>query len=687
MAIELAKAYVQILPSAEGIKGNLENIMNGEADKAGKSAGSKLSSGIGSALAGGAAVIGAGMTAAVGAIGSLSKSALSAFANYEQLTGGVETLFKDSSDIVMKYAEDAYKTSGLSANEYMKTVTSFSASLLQSLDGDTEAAAQYAQTAIVDMSDNANKMGTSMESVQNAYQGFAKQNFTMLDNLKLGYGGTKAEMERLLEDAMEISGVEYDISSYADIVAAIHVVQKELRISGITAEEAAEAVANGTMTEEEAFEAMGTTAKEASTTISGSVASMKSAWTNFLTSMNGSPDQIQKSTDALVNSVVTTANNIIPKLTSIIPNVINGIGTLVQSLMPQIPAIINTLLPALIEGASSLMQQLVSILPDILASLSAVIPDLINAIMTMMPMLLEAALEIMMALGQGLIESIPVLIPAAVDMLFGLIDGILENLDMIIGLAIDLMTALALGLVDAIPKLIEKIPDIIIGLVDALLDPDNIAKLMEASVQIIIGLVTGLVSAIPKLIEAIPKILKAIVDGLRGGIDKIKEIGPDLVAGLWNGIKGAWDSLVSNVKGLGSKLLSGIKDVFGIHSPSTEFAEIGEMCHAGLDNGLSGIEETVADTKNLIADEMNDSFSMNAALNIQRNIGQAGSLRTPAPGGNDTARTIAGAVYEALSNMTLAASIEGKPTMKKFFDEMRIEAKLYKNRTGQEAFV
>lgn len=687
MAIELAKAYVQILPSAEGIKGNLEKIMNGEADEAGKSAGSRLSSGLGSALAGGAAVIGAGMTAAVGAIGSLSKSALSAFADYEQLTGGVETLFKDSSDIVMKYAEDAYKTSGLSANKYMETVTSFSASLLQSLDGDTEAAAQYAQTAIVDMSDNANKMGTSMESIQNAYQGFAKQNFTMLDNLKLGYGGTKAEMERLLEDAMEISGVEYDISSYADIVAAIHVVQKELRISGITAEEAAEAVANGTMTEEEAFEAMGTTAKEASTTISGSVASMKSAWTNFLTSMNGSPDQIQKSTDALVNSVVTAANNIIPKLTSIIPNVINGIGTLVQSLMPQIPAIINTLLPALIEGASSLMQQLVSILPDILASLSAVIPDLINAIMTMMPMLLEAALEIMMALGQGLIESIPILIPAAADMLFGLIDGILDNLDMIIGLAMDLMTALALGLVDAIPKLIEKIPDIIIGLVNALLDPDNIAKLMEASVQIIIGLVTGLVSAIPKLIEAIPKILKAIVDGLRGGIDKVKEIGPDLVAGLWNGIKGAWDSLVSNVKGLGSNLLSGIKDVFGIHSPSTAFAEIGEMCDAGLEKGLSGIEGTVADTKNLLADEMNDNFSMNAALNIQRNIGQVGSLRTPAPGGNDTARTIAGAVYEALSNMTLAASIEGNPTMKKFFDEMRIEAKLYKNRTGQEAFV
>ncbi len=686
MAIELAKAYVQILPSAEGIKGNLENIMNGEADKAGKSAGSKLSSGIGSALAGGAAVIGAGMTATVGAIGSLSKSALSAFANYEQLTGGVETLFKDSSDIVMKYAEDAYKTSGLSANKYMETVTSFSASLLQSLDGDTEAAAKYAQTAIVDMSDNANKMGTSMESIQNAYQGFAKQNFTMLDNLKLGYGGTKAEMERLLEDAMEISGVEYDISSYADIVAAIHVVQKELRISGITAEEAAEAVANGTMTEEEAFEAMGTTAKEASTTISGSVASMKSAWTNFLTSMNGSPEQMEASTNALVDSVVTAAGNIIPKLSTIIPNVISGLGAIVSSLIPEIPPMINSLLPTLVDGASQLVNQLVTVLPEILGSLSAVIPEVITAITTSLPLLLEAAIEIVMALGQGLIDSIPVLIPAAVDMIFGLIDGFLENIDKIINMAIDLMIALATGLIEAIPKLVEKIPEIIIKLVEALTNPETIAKLIEAAVQLVIGLAIGLVEAIPKLIAAIPKIIMALINGIKSGVEKIKEIGPDLVNGLWNGIKEAWSKLVSGVKDLGSKLLSGVKDIFGIHSPSTAFAEIGEMCDAGLEKGLSGIEGTVADTKNLLADEMNDNFSMNAALNIQKNIGQVGSLSTPAPGGNDTARTIAGAVYEALSNMTLAASIEGNPTMKKFFDEMRIEAKLYKNRTGQEAF-
>lgn len=192
---------------------------------------------------------------------------LDGYGEFEQLVGGVETLFGASSDVVMNYANNAYKTAGLSANQYMETVTSFSASLLQSLGGDTEAAAQYADMAITDMADNANKMGTAMDSIQNAYQGFAKQNFTMLDNLKLGYGGTKEEMQRLLEDAEKISGIEYDISSYADIVDAIHTVQVEMGISGITAEEAAAAVASGAMTQEEAFAAMGTTAKEAATTI------------------------------------------------------------------------------------------------------------------------------------------------------------------------------------------------------------------------------------------------------------------------------------------------------------------------------------------------------------------------------------------------------------------------------------
>ena len=441
MATELAKAYVQIIPSAQGIGSDLEDIMDDAAGKAGKKSGSTLLSGIGSTLAKGAAVAGAGLAAAAGGVTALSKTALSAFADYEQLTGGVETLFGDSADIIFKYAESAYQTAGLSANEYMETVTSFSASLLQSLDGDTAAAADYAQKAITDMSDNANKMGTSMESIQNAYQGFAKQNFTMLDNLKLGYGGTKAEMERLLEDAMEISGVEYDISSYADIVEAIHVVQTNMGITG-------------------------TTALEASTTITGSVNAMKSAWTNFLTSMNGTEDQMQKSTDALVDSVVTAAGNIIPKLSAIIPNIVNGIGNLITALLPEIPTILNTLLPAIIQGASALVQQLVTVLPQILKSLTETIPMLIDAIMTMLPLLLQAAIEILDALVQGLIQSLPLLIPAAVDMIVELADSLIDNLDLILAAAVDLVIALTVGIMDALPRLLEKLPELVTSLVE-----------------------------------------------------------------------------------------------------------------------------------------------------------------------------------------------------------------------------
>ena len=658
--INLAKAYIQIIPSTKGIAADLSNELGGEADKAGKGMGKKLASGIGAALSAGTKAIGAGLLTATGSIAALSKSAMSAYADFEQLTGGVETLFKDSADVVMQYADNAYRTSGLSANEYMETVTSFSASLLQSLGGDTAAAAEYAQTAIVDMADNANKMGTSMESIQNAYQGFAKQNFTMLDNLKLGYGGTKTEMQRLLEDATELSGIDYDIESYADIVAAIHVVQDNLGITG-------------------------TTAKEASETISGSVATMRSAWANFLTSMNRSPEEVSKATSDLVDSVVTMVGNIVPKLGSIVPNIITGLSSVIQALAPQIPVILEPLLPALLSGASVLLQELVTALPALLDVLSAVIPDAIAAIMTMTPMLLESALVIMESLASGLIESLPVLIPAAIDMIFTVVNTVLDHIDEVIDLAVDLIVALSEGLVNALPKLIEKIPVVIGKLVEALTNPEMILKLVEGAVKLVVGLAFGLVEAIPQLILAIPKIIKALVDGLAASVNKFREIGPDLVAGLWEGIKEAWSGLVSGVKDLGGKLLSGIKGVFGIHSPSTAFAEIGEMCDAGLAAGLSGMSGTVADTKKMLSDEMGTGFGVDTTMKVQRTL-QSNSY-TAASESSNLSSQIASAVYSALTGLTLNAEIKGTPNTQKFFDSMRAEAKLFKNRTGQEAFV
>ena len=272
MATELGQAYVQIMPSAKGISGSIQKQLDPEADSAGKSAGMKIGAGL--MVAATAAVAATGV-----ALGKIISSSLSEGANLQQSLGGIETLFKGSADKVKQYANDAYKTAGLSANDYMESVTGFSASLLQSMGGDTEKAAETANMALIDMSDNANKMGTSMESIQYAYQGFAKQNYTMLDNLKLGYGGTKAEMERLLADATKLTGVEYDINNLNDVYNAIHAVQEELGITGTTARESAE-------------------------TFSGSLASMKSAFSNVLGGLSLGQD-IQPALQALAETTST----------------------------------------------------------------------------------------------------------------------------------------------------------------------------------------------------------------------------------------------------------------------------------------------------------------------------------------------------------------------------------------------
>ena len=296
--------------------------------------GGKIKSGLATAAKVGAVAV----TAASAAVASLAKTSIEGFAEYEQLVGGVETLFKQSSDTVMGYAKNAYKTAGLSANDYMNTVTSFSASLLQSLGGDTKAAAKYADMAITDMSDNANKLGTDMSLIQNAYQGFAKQNYTMLDNLKLGYGGTKEEMQRLLEDAEKLSGIKYDISSYADIVDAIHVVQTEMGITG-------------------------TTAKEASTTIQGSVSSMKSAWKNLVVGISDDTQDFDQLVDDFVESVGTAADNILPR----VEKALDGVASLVEKLAPKIvqklPALVRKILPGIVSAASDVINSLMDALP------------------------------------------------------------------------------------------------------------------------------------------------------------------------------------------------------------------------------------------------------------------------------------------------------------------------------------
>lgn len=423
------------------------------------------------------------------ALVDLGKQSIQGFAEQEQLIGGVDTLFKESSAQVQQYANDAYKTAGLSANDYMETVTSFSASLLQSLGGDTAAAAQKADQAITDMSDNANKLGTDMTSIQNAYQGFAKQNYTMLDNLKLGYGGTKQEMERLLADAEKISGVKYDLSSYADIVDAIHVVQTEMGITG-------------------------TTAKEAATTIEGSANSMKSAWSNLLTGMSNENLDLDKLVQNVVDSMGTYADNLLPRLQTMLPRFAEGMTQLVNGLVPYVGPAMETLLPALVQGVGGLVSGIVQALPAAVEAISAVVPMLVEQLTVLLPQIVSAGVEIVASLASGIGENLPALIPAAVDAVIEVASGLVANVDKIIIAAGQLIGGLTQGLIEAIPHLVYRLPEIILAITSGLLK--GMASIGMVGQQLVEGLFNGIANAASWLYEKIKGWASDVLDWIKG---------------------------------------------------------------------------------------------------------------------------------------------------------------------------
>ena len=450
---------------------------------------------------------------------SIGKDALDSYADYEQLVGGVETLFKDNASTVEQYANNAYKTAGLSANDYMETVTSFSASLLQSLNGDTAKAADVSNRAIVDMADNANKMGTDMTSIQNAYQGFSKQNYTMLDNLKLGYGGTKEEMQRLIKDASKMQDVQKELGvtvdsnsmSFGNIVNAISVMQKKMGIAG-------------------------TTSKEASTTIQGSVASMKSAWQNMLTGIANDNAPFDDLINNLINSIITVGENILPRVKIIMDGVSTFILSSMQYLtshLPEITEIGIEIINSLIEG---IKQNLYSDENGmgIIAATITIMETLVDGIAEMLPSIISVGGEILIGFISGISESIPNLIDTAFNVIFELINGFLDNIDMVIDAGIQLISSLIFGIVDALPKLIEKAPEIIQKLFDALIR--NFPKIVQAGGRLISELVSGIIGSAFKLLEVAPKLISNMVNGFKQGLNEIKNVGKYLVEGLWDGI-------------------------------------------------------------------------------------------------------------------------------------------------------
>ena len=660
MATELAKAYVQIVPSAKGIKGGLEDAMNPAASSAGKTAGSN----IGSAIK--AAIIAAG-------IGTAIKQAVMQGADLQQSIGGIETLFKDAARTIITSANGAFRTAGLSANDYMETVTQSAAAMINSLEGDTAAAAQYSDMMITDMADNANKMGSSMQSLQDAYRGFSRGNFTMLDNLALGFSGTKEGMQDLLDAAQELSGVEYDIESYSDIVQAIHVIQQDMGITGATTAEAA-------------------------TTITGSFNAMKAALQNVLgaltlgqditPALEGLKDTVITFVDknlapAIVNIIKNLPRILIDAVTSLAPqllitgvvaatNIIQGMadgindGTQVTDMIEQISRTIETGLPMIGRAVANLFSQIANVTPQMIPQITAQIPNILDGIVTTLqiavPRILEAAVRLFHGIieaipvileqllpevenligniGDFLNENIPMILKAAISLFMAIIDAIgpiiealIENLPTIINTIIsvllenlpvllDACITLFMAIIDALPTIIQLLVREVPRLVDTIVNTliNNAPAILMAAVQILWGIIEAIPQVIAELIKQVPSIVSTIGQGLKDGIGSIAAIGRNLVEGLWNGISGAGSWLWNKVRSFARNILTQMKSALGIHSPSTLTAYQGKMLDLGLAKGIEGnmrpIQNAIDDVTRMTTNAFTSEMAFSTALGM-----------------------------------------------------------------------
>lgn len=492
MATDLGKAYVQIIPSARGISGMISNELGGEAMSAGTQSGSKL----GGALVGMAKrVIGAA------AIGKFIKDSIFQGGQLEQSLGGVETLFKDSSDKVKQYAAKAFETSGISANEYMQNVTSFSASLLQSLGGNTSKAADVADMAMRDMSDNANKFGSDMESIQNAYQGFAKDNYTMLDNLKLGYGGTKSEMQRLLADATKLTGVKYDINNLSDVYNAIHAIQGKLDITG-------------------------TTAKEASETLEGSFNSMKAAFKDFQGALTTGGD-----INATLSNLVQTTGTFLFK--NLVPMVGRLVGNLGLVILQGIPKLINALNPAI----DQIFTWLKSNFPRILQQGSELVGNLILGIINAQPELLSAAGNLVNSFVQFVLSNLPAIWETGKSLFFKLVDGIINVLPQIGDTALKIIT-----------EFINYVTN-------------NLPQILQSGIRILTELVNGIIQRLPMIGATVLKIAALFLATLLEKLPDILAMGVKLIVFLVKGIISMFSNVQNAMNNLGSSIIQAVKKV------------------------------------------------------------------------------------------------------------------------------
>ena len=603
MATELGTGYVQIIPSAQGIQGMIQKAMGTEVVSAGQESGQSFMAGFKGTVLKAVAALGIGAAIKAGI-----SSAINEGASLQQSLGGIETLFKENKAKVVKYADEAYKTTGLSANAYMENVTGFSASLLQSLGGDTAKAAEVANMAMIDMADNSNKMGTSMESIQTAYQGFAKQNYTMLDNLKLGYGGTKEEMQRLLNDAQKLTGTKYDINNLNDVYQAIHAIQENLDITG-------------------------TTAKEASTTFTGSFNAMKAAASNVLGDLALGED-VEPALTALAQTAQTFFfDNFLPMLGNIVKGipdiVVFGLEMLQETLSSNLGSILDSI-PELVELGKDLILNLynsaLEAIPDLINLASDIVNFLVTAFMENWPSIFQSGIDFVFQLVDGLIQSVPAMVDAAWNLITSLLNTIYENAPQYISAGFQVVSNLIDGLVQRIPQVISTIANMVGNILTTIWN--NLPQILDAGVKIISSLISGIAKMIPEVLGKIAKMGSDIIKNFTG-ID-LWSAGKAIIDGFLGGLKSAWSAVTDFIGGIANWIsehkgpISYDKRLLIPHGNA-----IMNSLQEGLENGFGGVKSTVisiAEKINDVVDEYLDNQVFND-VEIGSNVAVAGGVQ------------------------------------------------------------
>lgn len=587
MATELGKAYVQIVPSAEGIKGSITKVLGGESAEAGTKSGES----IGTSLVGKLK----GIIAAAG-IGAAVKTALDAGGALQQSFGGLDTLYEEASGAAKKYAAEA-AAAGISANSYAEQAVSFGAALKQSFGGDVAKSAEAANQAILDMADNSAKMGTDIGLIQNAYQGFAKGNYTMLDNLKLGYGGTKQEMERLLADAEKLSGKKYDISSFGDMAEAIHVVQENLHIAGVAA-------------------------NEAKTTFTGSFGAMQAAAENLMANMTLGEDVKPALTQLVTSTGDFLFGNLIPmvgNLVMAIPGVVSGLMTeALPQMMSWIPSMfaflkgdtISGWLSAGTEMISNLASGFFSNLPTMLDTISQVLTDGVEYIIQNASMFLDSGMQILGNIASGFMNNYPQIMQAVGNMLANVISLIGQNLPQFMQKGVEFIGQMAQGLINNLPTILSGIADVLARVIAAI--ASNLPKFLQKGIELIGKIAAGIIQAIPTVVGKIPQVISGIVNAF--GKYNWGSIGTNLIKGIAKGISSAAGLIKDAALSAARKAFNAVKGFFGIASPSKLMAnEIGKYIPAGIAMGIEKNTKPITDAMHDITDMTETAFGMNSS--------------------------------------------------------------------------